>query len=222
MALVERLVNVQRTWKLQMSGVGCVANPRGGSDWVKSKTTPMEHACRHHAVTHCCLRASACAAGRELLVHVQTELRVRQKGTLFSASFIAKRSICNEFYNPDASNRVWILALQHLYVYKTPPPLTLLVRHSVVGTGSTVRGSNPGRGEISRTRPDRPWVPSGLLYSVAFSGIKQPGHGANHPHPHPSSAQGKETIKRYFCSFSCRVYCIRQKSYFARVKIPEN
>jgi len=31
--------------------------------------------------------------------------------------------------------------------------------------GWTVRGSNPGGGEIFRTRPDRPWGPSSLLYN---------------------------------------------------------
>ena len=29
----------------------------------------------------------------------------------------------------------------------------------------TVRGSNPGGGEIFRTRPDRPWGPPSLLYN---------------------------------------------------------
>jgi hypothetical protein len=32
-------------------------------------------------------------------------------------------------------------------------------------TGWTVRGSNPGGGEIFRTRPDRPWGPPSLLYN---------------------------------------------------------
>jgi hypothetical protein len=38
---------------------------------------------------------------------------------------------------------------------------------SSVGTatmGWAVWGSNPGGGEIFRTRPDRPWSPSSLLY----------------------------------------------------------
>jgi hypothetical protein len=34
-----------------------------------------------------------------------------------------------------------------------------------LATGWTVRGSNPGGGEISRTRPDRPWGPPSLLYN---------------------------------------------------------
>jgi hypothetical protein len=31
-------------------------------------------------------------------------------------------------------------------------------------SGLTVRGSNPGRGEIFRTRPERPWKADILLY----------------------------------------------------------
>ena len=41
-------------------------------------------------------------------------------------------------------------------------------RDSSVGiatTGWTVRGSNPGGGEIFRTRPDRTWGPPSLLYN---------------------------------------------------------
>jgi hypothetical protein len=34
-----------------------------------------------------------------------------------------------------------------------------------LATGWTVRGSNPGGGEILRTRPDRPWGPPSLLYN---------------------------------------------------------
>ena len=35
---------------------------------------------------------------------------------------------------------------------------------ATVATAWTVRGSNPGGGEIFRTRPDRPWGPPYLLY----------------------------------------------------------
>jgi hypothetical protein len=34
-----------------------------------------------------------------------------------------------------------------------------------LATGWTVRGSNPGGGEIFRTCPDRPWGPPSLLYN---------------------------------------------------------
>jgi hypothetical protein len=59
-------------------------------------------------------------------------------------------------------------------------------RDSSVGiaTGWTVRGSNPGGGEIFLTRPDRPWGSPSLLYNryrVSFPGVKRPGRGVNHP-----------------------------------------
>jgi hypothetical protein len=46
-----------------------------------------------------------------------------------------------------------------------------------LATGWTVRGSNPGGGEIFRTRPDRPWVPPNLLYNEyrVFAGGKAAG-----------------------------------------------
>jgi hypothetical protein len=34
-----------------------------------------------------------------------------------------------------------------------------------LATDWMVRGSNPGGGEIFRTRPDRPWGPPSLLYN---------------------------------------------------------
>ena len=43
--------------------------------------------------------------------------------------------------------------------------------------GWTIGGSNPGRGEIFRIRPDRPWSPTSLLqngYRVSFPGVKRP------------------------------------------------
>jgi hypothetical protein len=55
-------------------------------------------------------------------------------------------------------------------------------------TALRVRGSNPGGGEIVRTRPDRPWGPPSLLsngYRVSFPGVKRPGRGVDHS---PSSS----------------------------------
>jgi hypothetical protein len=47
-------------------------------------------------------------------------------------------------------------------------------------------GSNPGEGEIFRTRPDLPWGPTNLLYNaykVSFPGVRRPGYVVNHlPH----------------------------------------
>ena len=66
-----------------------------------------------------------------------------------------------------------------------------------VATGWTVEGSNPGEGEIFRTRPDRPWDPPNG-YWVSFPEVKRPERGANHLPP--SSAEVKEKVQRYLCS----------------------
>jgi hypothetical protein len=68
-------------------------------------------------------------------------------------------------------------------------------------TGWTVRGSNPGGGEIFSTCPDRPWGPPSLLYNgywVCFLGVKQLGCGVNHPPS--SSARVKERVELYLYS----------------------
>jgi len=54
-----------------------------------------------------------------------------------------------------------------------------------LATGWTVRGSNPGGGEIFHTCPDRPWGPPSLQYNgywVFPGGKVRPGRGAN-PYP---------------------------------------
>jgi hypothetical protein len=64
-----------------------------------------------------------------------------------------------------------------------------------LATSWTVRGSKPGRGEIFRTRPDRPGAHSAIYTMGTGSlsrGIKQPGRGVTH-HP-PSSADVKERV----------------------------
>jgi hypothetical protein len=46
-----------------------------------------------------------------------------------------------------------------------------------LATGWTVRGSNPGGGEIFRTRPHRVWGPHYLLYKMgngSLPGVKRP------------------------------------------------
>ena len=61
-----------------------------------------------------------------------------------------------------------------------------------LATGWTVRGSNPGGGEIFLTRPDRPWDSPSLLYNGyrVFPGGK--AAGAWRWTPPPSSAGGME------------------------------
>jgi hypothetical protein len=48
-----------------------------------------------------------------------------------------------------------------------------------LATGWKVRGSNPGEGEIFRTRSDRPWgpPPSFTMDTGSFPGVKRPGRG---------------------------------------------
>ena len=63
----------------------------------------------------------------------------------------------------------------------------------------TVRWSNPDRGEIFRTRPDRPWGPPNLLYNgyQVFPGGRG-GRGVALPtHPHLQQRLKKE------CSYTC-------------------
>jgi len=57
---------------------------------------------------------------------------------------------------------------------------------SQLAMGWTVRGSNPGEGEILRTCPDRPWGPPSLLHNGyrVFPGTKErPGRDADPSHP---------------------------------------
>jgi hypothetical protein len=64
--------------------------------------------------------------------------------------------------------------------------------------GLEVRRSNPGAGEIFRSRPDRPWSPPSLLYKgyrSAFPGVKRSGRGFDQPSP--SSAEVKERVELY-------------------------
>ena len=51
-------------------------------------------------------------------------------------------------------------------------------------TDCTARGSNPGGGEIFRTRTDRPWDSPSLLYDgyrVISGGVKRTGRGVDLP-----------------------------------------
>jgi len=54
-----------------------------------------------------------------------------------------------------------------------------------LATGWTVRGPNPGGGEIFHTCPDRPWGPPNLLYNGyrVFPGVKSGRGETLTPHP---------------------------------------
>jgi hypothetical protein len=65
----------------------------------------------------------------------------------------------------------------------------------------TVRESNPSRGEIFRTCPNRPWGPPSLLYNgyrVFPEGKERPGRDADSSLP--SSAVGHERVELYLYS----------------------
>ena len=60
-----------------------------------------------------------------------------------------------------------------------------------------MRGSNPGEGEIFRTRPDRPWDPKSLLHNGyrVFPGGKSAGEWRYHlPHLAPKSKRESNAI----------------------------
>jgi hypothetical protein len=64
----------------------------------------------------------------------------------------------------------------------------------------TVQGSNPGGGEIFRTRPDRPWGhPASCTMSTgSFPRVQWPGRGADHPCPF--SRRGWDWVRLYLNS----------------------
>jgi hypothetical protein len=91
---------------------------------------------------------------------------------------------------------------QHnFHIYNCAYEYWSLAYHMTVSTcyqfcrGWTVRGSNPGGGEIFRSRPDRPW---GLHNVQWVPGVKRPGRGIDHPPP--SSAEVKERVELYLYS----------------------
>ena len=77
-----------------------------------------------------------------------------------------------------------------------------VLSHAVLSnTGWTVRGLNPGGGEIFSTRSDRSWDPPSLLhigYRVSFPGLKLSGRVVNHPHSY--CAEVKERVELYLYS----------------------
>jgi len=72
-------------------------------------------------------------------------------------------------------------------------------------TGWTVRGSNPGEGEIIHIRPHRLWGSPNLLYNgyQVIPGGKRPERDVDHPPP--SSVEVKEREGLYLYSFCVQV-----------------
>jgi hypothetical protein len=81
-----------------------------------------------------------------------------------------------------------------------------------LATDWTVRGSNPGEGEIFRTCPGRPWGPPSLLYSgyrVFPGGRKRPGRDAD-----PSTAEvQKQSSAILLISLRAFVACEKGETY---------
>jgi hypothetical protein len=77
-------------------------------------------------------------------------------------------------------------------------------RERVVGIATRCGLDGPGIesrwGEIFRTRPDRSWGPTSLLYNGyrSFLGVNQPERGVDHPPP--STAKVKAGVELYFYS----------------------
>jgi len=90
--------------------------------------------------------------------------------------------------------------------------------------GWTVRGSNPGRGEIFHTHPDWPGAhpASYTMGTGSFPGVKWPGCGIDHPPP--PSIKVKERVELYlYCTsgplqpviwwtLQCKTLCFRVPS----------
>jgi len=76
----------------------------------------------------------------------------------------------------------------------------------------TVRGLDPGRGEIFCSRPDRSWDPLTLLcdmYRVFSSGAKRSGRGVEHNPIWGQSSRRSRVI--LLLPFSAFVACCRKK-----------
>ena len=71
-----------------------------------------------------------------------------------------------------------------------------------IATGWTVRGPNPGGGEIFRTCPDRPWGPPSLLYNGYWVFPGGNAAGKWRWPPTPTSAEVKERVELYLYSTS--------------------
>jgi hypothetical protein len=154
-------------------------------------------------------------------VHVQHHTKLRSKcniallfnpnlmmkGVLLNVAFamaILARWPKNSYDLPTKFSQVFCMELWSTREYSLYS-IKWMDRDSVVGIatryGLDSPGSNPGGGEIFRTRPDRPWGPPSLLYNgyrVSFPGVKLPGRGVDHPPS--SSARVKERVELYLCS----------------------
>jgi hypothetical protein len=64
-----------------------------------------------------------------------------------------------------------------------------------LATGWTIRGSNPGKGEIFRNLPGQPWIPPTLLYNGYRTILKDNVAGCGGNHLPPPKAEVEESIE---------------------------
>jgi hypothetical protein len=93
----------------------------------------------------------------------------------------------------------------HTYIHTYIHTYYTLGRDSSVGIATRYGLDGPGFecqwGDISRSRPDRPWGPPSLLYNgyrFSFPGVKRQGRGVNHPLQ--STADIRERLQLYLYS----------------------
>jgi len=66
--------------------------------------------------------------------------------------------------------------------------------------GWTVRGLNSGRGEVSRTGPDRPLGPPTTLCNgnrVSLQDVERPGRGVDHPPSFRAEVRERASVVSY-------------------------
>jgi hypothetical protein len=108
------------------------------------------------------------------------------------------RNCSTNLRSPCLSLRVFVTAIYLLLPSKRGTAIAQSVQR--LAKGWTVRGSNPGGGEIFRTCPNRPWGPPSLLCNEfrVLPGCKT-AEAWRWP-PSPSSAEVKERVELYLYS----------------------
>ena len=110
-----------------------------------------------------------------------------------SASSITMREVFLRYTSEDTYFSCYLrkqkVSLQFPTVINIPPILQFAagIAQSVqrLATGWTVRGPNPGGGDIFRTRPDWLWAhpASCTMGTGSLQGVKRAGRGTGHPPP---------------------------------------
>ena len=110
-------------------------------------------------------RPAACAQLKVRTVHPSPHLRINVH--------LSKLSLSNQIFSNRKGCSLWQRVAVYSESHTQPTKIQYTdkvwagIAQSVqrLATGWTIRGSNPGGGEIFRTRPDRPWGPLSLPYN---------------------------------------------------------